>query len=68
MMMKSTKAAIAILLLLCLLVLNGVAVLTPANATDASFSAGNKLVKDGQVIGCSCPVQRGACVCEYKPN
>ena len=64
--MRKVGVAFAIVLFLCLVVLNGVAVLIPEDATAAGrYMAGSQLVdENGQTIGCSCPVLSGSCICK----
>lgn len=61
---------LGILLILCLIVANGVALLSSAQANVGPilYSAGEKIYRDGQVIGCRCPKDIGECICEWQPN
>lgn len=67
-MKKGFKMGILLLVLLLFLSLNIVAIFSSASATDGQkrYSAGNWL-RDGQgnIVGCSCPVSVGECICEY---
>ena len=63
------KRFLAITLLAAMCLLNVTAALVsagdaypPAN-TDKLYSAGDQLVQEGVVIGCSCPRTSGKCVC-----
>lgn len=65
--MRKVRITLAVVLLLLVTVLN-VAVLgagSPATKPggNIAYQAGNTLVIEGQVAGCSCPVTTGNCMC-----
>lgn len=62
--MKTFKTFFLLFSLLGLLFLNIAANIQDVNATSTLYSAGNMIVNShGEVIGCSCPVVAGDCVC-----
>lgn len=69
--MKQLRRFLPVLLVLALVLSELAVLVSSAGATvpidprpKPTFQAGNNLVLNGQIIGCSCPVVTGNCVCK----
>ncbi|MCK4372409.1 MAG: hypothetical protein KAW61_04645 [candidate division Zixibacteria bacterium] len=68
--MKKVKVFLAIMFIAAFSVVNVSLLFSEAEATlpanqTKTFSAGSWIIQGGETVGCSCPRDKGPCVCEY---